>query len=93
MKISASEQVQRWLSALPPDSKKRVRSVLRALQSGKGDIRALRGGLEGFCRLRIGGLRVVYSQHPGKRIRLEYADQRDAVYEAFLRILRERARR
>ena len=87
MQISASEQVQRWLVSLPPDSKKRVRAALRDLQSGRGDIKALRGELEGFCRLRIDGLRVVYSQHPGKVIRLEYADCRDVVYDTFLKVL------
>jgi mRNA-degrading endonuclease RelE of RelBE toxin-antitoxin system len=90
MRISASEQAQRWLIALPPDTKKRVRGALRGLQKGRGDIKALRGELEGFCRLRIEGLRIVYSQHRGNSIRLEYADSRDVVYETFLRVLRER---
>jgi mRNA-degrading endonuclease RelE of RelBE toxin-antitoxin system len=90
MKISASEQVQSWLVALPPDAKKRVRQALRDLEKGKGDIRALRSELAGFNRLRIGGLRVVYSQHPGLIIRLEYADTRDVVYENFLKVLARR---
>ena len=90
MKISASDQVQRWLIALPPDGKKRVRAALRRLQHGRGDIKGLRGDLDGFCRLRIGGLRIVYSQHRGQIIRLEYADNRDVVYETFLKILQER---
>ncbi len=90
MKILASEQVQRWLDALPPETKKRVRAALRNLQNGRGDLKALRGELEGFCRLRIDGLRIVYSQHLGKIIRLEYADKRDVVYETFLHVLRER---
>ena len=90
MKISASEQVQRWLVALPPETKKRVRRALRGLQNGQGDIKALRGELEGFCRLRIEGLRIVYSQHRGNIIRLEYADSRDVVYETFLKVLHNR---
>lgn len=90
MKISASEQVQRWLVALPPDTKKRVRAALRGLQKGHGDIKALRGELEGFCRLRIDGLRIVYSQLPGKVVRLEYADSRDVIYETFLKVLHAR---
>lgn len=90
MKISASEQVQRWLVALPPDTKRRVRAALRGLQNSRGDIKALRGELEGFCRLRIGGLRIVYSQLPGKILRLEYADSRDVIYETFLKVLRAR---
>lgn len=90
MKISASEQVQRWLVALPPEPKKRVRAALRGLQNGRGDLKALRGELEGFCRLRIDGLRIVYSQHRGQILRLEYADSRDVVYETFLKVLHER---
>jgi mRNA-degrading endonuclease RelE of RelBE toxin-antitoxin system len=93
MKILASEPVQRWLVGLPPESKKRVRAALRALQSGRGDVKALSGELEGFCRLRIEGLRIVYSQHPGQIIRLENADCRDVVYETFLKVLQERKTR
>ena len=90
MKISASKQVQEWLVALPPDTKKRVRLSLRGLENGKGDIKALQGELSGFNRLRIGGLRVVYSQKPGRILRLEYADSRDVVYENFLRVIESR---
>lgn len=93
MKVLASEPVQRWLIALPPQTRKRVRAVLRGLQTGRGDVKALSGELEGFCRLRIDGLRIVYSQHPGRIIRLEYADSRDLVYETFLKVLQERKMR
>ncbi len=90
MKISASEQVQEWLTALPPQTKQRVRTALRALANGRGDLKALGGELEGFNRLRVGGLRIVYSQKPGQVILLEYADSRDVVYENFLRIIESR---
>jgi mRNA-degrading endonuclease RelE of RelBE toxin-antitoxin system len=89
MTILASEPVRRWLLSLPPDTKKRVRAGLRLLANGRGDIKALRGELEGFCRLRIGGLRIIYSQPSGSVLRLEYADSRDVVYETFLKILSE----
>ena len=90
MRISASNQVMGWLAALPPQTKHRVRMALRELAAGKGDVKALTNKLEGFCRLRAGGLRIVYSQLPGQLIRLEYADTRDVVYESFLRILENR---
>lgn len=83
MKISASEQVAAWLGSLPPDSKRRVRAALRALEDWQGDIKALRGELEGFYRLRIGGYRIVCRLVRGKVIQLEYADTRDVVSEAF----------
>lgn len=83
MKISASEQVQGWLTSLPPERKHRVRLALRNLAKGVGDIKALSGPLDGFNRLRIGSFRVVYRQVARDRIQLEYADSRDRVYETF----------
>lgn len=93
MKISASEQVQEWLSALPPDTKRRVRAALRALEAGARhlDIKALRGELEGFYRLRVGHYRIVYHHGRGRTLYPDYADLRDDIYEVFrrLRMLRE----
>jgi len=93
MKISASEQVQRWLSGLTPESKRQVRAALRGLErSGRNlDVKALRGELEGFYRLRVGGYRIVYHYGAGQIVYLDYAELRDEVYEAFkrLRTLRE----
>jgi mRNA-degrading endonuclease RelE of RelBE toxin-antitoxin system len=87
MKISASDQVAAWLTALPPQTKKRVRSALRALAAGKGDIKGLQGDLEGFSRLRIGGIRILHRQISAREIRLEYANTRDVVYEMFRQML------
>ena len=91
MKISASEQVTDWLRNLPPDPKRRVRAALKGLTYWQGDIKALRGELEGLYRLRVGGYRIVYRMVKGELIRLDYADTRDVVYEAFrqLRMLGE----
>jgi mRNA-degrading endonuclease RelE of RelBE toxin-antitoxin system len=91
MKISASEQVQEWLIALAPERKRRVRAALRALAKGKGDLQALQGSLEGFHRLRVGGMRIIYRQTAREEIRLEYANTRDVVYELFQRYLDETA--
>ncbi len=89
MKILASEAVAQWLVGLPPQTKRRVRAALRGLAKGRGDIKALAGDLEGFCRLRVGGLRLVYRHLPGQIIQLEYADTRDLVQENFLRLLEQ----
>ena len=91
MKILASDQVAKWLSNLPPESKRRVRVALKGLERWKGDIKPLRGELEDFYRLRVGGYRIVYRIISRSLVRLEYADTRDVVYEAFrqLRLLTE----
>jgi len=96
MRISASEPVQVWLRGLPPDGKGRVRRALKALSQGRGrtlDTKPLRRELEGFHRLRVGDYRVIYHFEAGNLLRLDYADIRDVVYDAFrtLRALREEA--
>ena len=90
MKISASEQVASWLCGLPPQTKHRVRLALRGLANGQGDIKGLQGPIEGFNRVRIGGLRVIYRQISGREILLEYANTRDVIYELYERILENR---
>lgn len=87
IRISASEQVAAWLTALPPQTKRRVRLALRGLTEGKGDIKGLQGPLEGFNRLRVGGIRIIYRQISVRDIRLDHAQTRDVVYELFERIL------
>ena len=93
MRILASEQVQSWLTGLPPETKRRVRAALKELAAGSAacDRKTLREELEGFYRLRIGNYRIVYHVQSGQTLCLDYADLRDEVYEAFrrLRALRE----
>jgi mRNA-degrading endonuclease RelE of RelBE toxin-antitoxin system len=91
MKILASDQVATWLRNLPPKPKRRVRAALKGLERWQGDIKPLRGELQDFYRLRIGGYRIVCRVISGSLVRLEYADTRDVVYEAFrqLRLLSE----
>jgi mRNA-degrading endonuclease RelE of RelBE toxin-antitoxin system len=87
MRISASEQVQAWLLGLPPQTKRRVRLALRGLARGRGDIKGLIGPLAGYNRLRIGGLRIIYRQVRVQEIHLEYANNRDVIYELYQDIL------
>ncbi|NDC39698.1 MAG: cytotoxic translational repressor of toxin-antitoxin stability system [Proteobacteria bacterium] len=87
MRISASEQVQAWLLGLPPQTKRRVRLALRGLARGRGDIKGLIGPLAGYNRLRIGGLRIIYRQVQVQEIHLEYANNRDVIYELYQDIL------
>ena len=90
-KIFASDHVAKWLRNLSPESKQRVRAALKGLERWQGDIKPLRGELEDFYRLRVGGYRIVCRKISGAIVQLEYADTRDVVYEAFrqLRLLTE----
>ena len=91
MRILASDQVAKWLRNSPPEPKQRVRAAFRRLERWQGDIKPLRGELEGFYRLRVGGYRIVCRLIGRSLVQLEYADTRDVVYEAFrqLRLLTE----
>jgi mRNA-degrading endonuclease RelE of RelBE toxin-antitoxin system len=91
MKILASDQMAKWLRNSPPEPKQRVRAAFRRLERWQGDIKPLRGELEGFYRLRVGGYRIVCRMVSKSLVQLEYADTRDVVYEAFrqLRLLTE----
>ena len=64
--------------------------ALRGLAKGRGDIKGLQGPLEGFNRLRVGGLRIIDRQISGRKILLEYANTQDAVYELYEQILENR---
>ena len=88
--ISASDQVARWLRNLPPNRNSECAPRLKDWSAG-GNIKPLRGELEGFYRLRVGGYRIVCRNVSGSLVQLEYADIRDVVYEAFrqLRLLSE----
>ena len=84
--------MQDWLGSLPPEPKRRIRTALRDLGERKlGDIKPLEAELAGFYRLRVGGYRIVFSEHKGNIIRLQYADLRELVYEQFLKFLKESA--
>ena len=64
---------------------------MRGLAKGSGDIKGLQGPPEGFNRLRICGLRIIYRQISGDEIQLEYANTRDAIFELYEQILENRS--
>ncbi len=90
MKVLLATQVVSFVRRLPPQPKARLRRALRDLARERGDIKALEPPLEGYCRLRVGGYRVVFSY--GKRGIIEciFAEQRSVVYELLLERLRDR---
>lgn len=92
MRIVLARQVVDFVRRLPPEPKRRLRRALPDLAREKGDIRALEPPLEGYCRLRVGGYRIVFSY--GKRGTIEciFAEQRSVVYELLLERLLDRLR-
>ena len=92
MKVLLAAQVVDFVRRLPPESKQRLRRALRDLRRGRGDIKPLEPPLRGYCRLRVGGYRIILTY--GKRGTIEciFAEQRSIVYELLLERLRDRLR-
>ncbi len=84
-RVEVREQVKAFIDTLAPDSRKKLRSSLRRLETEKGDFIALREKLAGYHRLRIGGYRVLYRYLPGKVVECVFAERRSLVYHLFER--------
>ena len=92
MRVVLAGQVVEFLRRLPPEPKRRLGQALRDLTREKGDLKALEPPLDGYCRLRIGGYRIVFSY--GKRGTIEciFAERRSVVYELLLERILDRLR-
>ena len=80
MKLLVSEQILARLRTLHPDHRREIRSALRELAKGRGDVKELAGRLAGFYRLRIGRYRIVY-RYEEKHLEAIFLEQRSVVYE------------
>ena len=90
-KVELSGQVLEFVRSLAPEPRKSLRSSLRGLEGGTGDIQELEGDLAGWCRLRVSSYRVVfrYVMERGQRIaRCEFAERRAVIYEIFTEQIR-----
>lgn len=92
MRVLLAAQVVAFVRRLPPEPKARLRQALRDLAKERGDIKALEAPLDGYCRLRVGGYRIVFSYGPRRTIECIFAERRSVVYELLLERLRDRLR-
>jgi mRNA interferase RelE/StbE len=90
MKVLLAPQVVAFVRGLPPEPRKRLRRALRDLARERGDIQALKPPLDGYCRLRVGGFRIVFAYGARDTIECIFAEQRSVVYELLLERLRDR---
>jgi mRNA interferase RelE/StbE len=82
VKVLVSEQILARLRTLHPDHRREIRTALRELAKGRGDVKELAGRLAGFYRLRTGRYRVVY-RYRDKHVEAIFLEQRSIVYELF----------
>jgi len=79
--VRLATQVADFVSKLAPVPKRRVRAAFRALAHERGDIKPLAPPLDGYCRLRIGGYRVVFAYADRNTIESIFIEQRSVVYD------------
>jgi mRNA-degrading endonuclease RelE of RelBE toxin-antitoxin system len=90
MKVEVAEQVVDFVRRLPPEPRRRLRMAIRELGRGRGDIKRLEGPLDGYCRLRVGGYRIVFAYGERDSIQCVFAEQRSIVYELLIEALKKR---
>lgn len=90
MNVEVAEQVAGFVRQLPPEPRRRLRQALRDLARERGDIKPLEGSLEGYCRLRVGAYRIVFSYAPHLTTQCVFAERRSLVCELFLNLLESR---
>ncbi len=64
-----------------------MKRALKELAREKGDIKRLEGPLDGYCRLRVGGYRVILYYTGGGTLECVFAERRNIVYEVFAHAL------
>ena len=91
-RIRIESQVEDFVKALAPVPRRRLRSAIKGLAGGRGNIKPLEGKLAGYSRLSVTGYRVIIHERfeSGTRIiDCLFAERRAVVYEIFLHWLAE----
>ena len=90
-KVRVSAELESFVKSLAPDPRKALRTGIKPLAAGQGDIKHLEGDLAGWSRLRVYTYRVLFKEiwQDGRRIvDCVYANRRSVVYDLFKEILR-----
>lgn len=90
MKVEVALQVAEFARTQAPEGRRQLRQAPRALALGKGDIKALEGPLEGYCRLRVGAYRIVFAYAGRQTVQCIFAERRSIIYEVFAQVLRDK---
>jgi len=90
VKITLEQQPLDFLRSQPPESRKRLRDALHAVESGAASPEPLEDELEGFYKLKAERYRLILqsvASDEGPRFRVVFAERRKVVYEMFSQIL------
>ena len=88
--VKVEPQVEQFVKSLAPAPRRALTRGIKGLAQDEGDSRLLEGKLEGYHRLRVASMRVIYKETftgGARRIICLYANQRSVVYEIFSQLL------
>src|SRR5262245_20971605 len=94
VRVKVESQVEAFVKSLAPEPRRCLTQAIKALAKDQGDIKRLEGKLEGYCRLRVRGHRVIFNERSERGQRIidcVFAEKRALVYDLFIRLLSESA--
>lgn len=89
-RVLIEEQVLGFIQRQPPETRKRLRDALHAVESGAVFPEPLEDELEGFYKLKLEGVRIIMQREAsetGPVFKAVFAERRKVVYEIFKQIL------
>jgi mRNA-degrading endonuclease RelE of RelBE toxin-antitoxin system len=90
IEITIEQQPLEFIKRQPPETRKRLREALHAVEQGKTFPEPLENDLEGFYKLKVDRFRLILQSVSGKhgpRFRVVFAERRNVAYEIFGQIL------
>jgi len=90
VKITLEQQPLEFIKRQPPESRRRLRDSLHAIERGAAFPEPLEDELEGFYKVKVEGYRLILqsvTSEEGPRFRVIFAERRKVVYEIFSQIL------
>jgi mRNA-degrading endonuclease RelE of RelBE toxin-antitoxin system len=90
IKVTLEQQPVDFIKRQPPQSRKRLRDALHAVERGSTFPEPLEDKLEGFYKLKVENFRLILQSITGKDgpcFRVVFAERRKAVYEMFSQLL------
>jgi mRNA-degrading endonuclease RelE of RelBE toxin-antitoxin system len=89
-RVLIEDQVLRFIRRQPPETRKRLRDTLRAVENGGIFPEPLEDELEGLYKLKIDRIRIILQSdvsHSRPVFKAVFAERRKVVYELFSQIL------
>jgi mRNA-degrading endonuclease RelE of RelBE toxin-antitoxin system len=90
IRVTLADQPLRFIRRQPPGSRRALRQMLQAVETGKAFPEPLTAELDGFYKLKVSSYRMILqaeSAESGPRFHVAFAERRDAVYVLFTEIM------